>query len=83
MNEKISIHKQIASYAQDMASQFSKIMEKDFLYLINTEGHPKEELELCFYRLEPYRYSIRRAEKILLDRWVTFDFISVKPRYDK
>ena len=83
MNEKISIHKQIASYAQEMAIQFSQIMEKDILYLINTEGHPKDELELCFYRLEPYRYSIRRAEKILLDRWVTFDSLSVKPRYEE
>lgn len=81
MNDKISIQKQIASCAQDMASQFSKIMEKDILYLINTEGHPKEELELCFYRLQPFRYSIRRAEKILLDRWVTFDSLTVKPRH--
>lgn len=83
MSEKVSIHKQIASYAQEVAHQFSHAMEKDLLYLINNEGHPKEELELCFYRLEPYRYSIRRGGKILLDRWIQLDFICVRPRHEE
>lgn len=79
MNHKISIHKQIASYAQEISMQISKAMEKDILYLINTGGHPKEELELCFYRLEPLRYSIRREKKILIDRWLHLDFVCERP----
>lgn len=74
MNEKVSIHKQIASYSQEVSDQITKTMEQDLLRLIHKEGYPKEELELCFYRLEPLRYSIRIGSKIVIDRWLTIDF---------
>jgi hypothetical protein len=74
MNEKVSIHKQISSYAQEVSHQISKTMEADILRLINQDGYAKEELELCFYRLEPLRYSIRVGARILVDRWLRIDF---------
>jgi len=75
MNEvKISIHKQIASFANDVAQQINKTIENDCLNLINKEGYSKDELELCFYRHEPLRYSIRIGNKIIIDRWLRIEY---------
>jgi hypothetical protein len=71
----MSIHQQIASFAHDVAQQINQTMERDCLNLINKEGYSKEQLELCFYRHEPLRYSIRVGDKIIIDRWLHIEYI--------
>lgn len=74
MTTKPTLHQQIASYVQEVSSQIGKTMENDLLRLINQQGYEKEKLELCFYRHEPLRYSIRHEEKIIVDRWLVINF---------
>ncbi len=69
----MSIHEQIRGFSYEIAKQIKEKIENDLKKMI-CEGYLMDSLTLCFYRDEPLHYSVRYENKILIDRWLTFDF---------
>ena len=58
----------------ELVSKFNQAIEDDLKQWIE-QGYAKSELSVCFYRHEPYHYSIRVGNRILADRWMRVEFL--------